>query len=242
MIFLPFYPLIFMFLIIIYTVILIIFIVKFILRFFISSNMSINGRILLVIAHPDDESMFFSPLLQCFHKRMKILCLSSGDFDGIGKIRKQEMLDLCKFCKINCTVLDCFKDGAFWEIDRIVEEIKKEEEFNFKTIITFDKKGVSGHLNHIACYEGVKKYAKIHHKESYFLLTYEKFFKYVWLSNFNIQKHYHVIKCASFLIGAKMLFHHKSQMLWFRYLYLIFSNYMFVNIYVKNIPQVNKKI
>ncbi|KAM5448378.1 N-acetylglucosaminyl-phosphatidylinositol de-N-acetylase [Microsporum audouinii] len=55
-----------------------------------------NKRICLLIAHPDDEAMFFAPTLLALTKpelgnHVKILCLSSGDAAGIGHIRKQEL-------------------------------------------------------------------------------------------------------------------------------------------------------
>lgn len=45
-----------------------------------------NKRICLLIAHPDDEAMFFAPTLQALTdpalgNHVKILCLSSGPFD-----------------------------------------------------------------------------------------------------------------------------------------------------------------
>ncbi|KAK2744374.1 N-acetylglucosaminyl-phosphatidylinositol de-N-acetylase [Myotisia sp. PD_48] len=55
-----------------------------------------NKRICLLIAHPDDEAMFFAPTLLALTKpelgnHVKILCLSSGDADGLGHIRKKEL-------------------------------------------------------------------------------------------------------------------------------------------------------
>ncbi|MCJ1309005.1 N-acetylglucosaminyl-phosphatidylinositol de-N-acetylase [Agyrium rufum] len=54
-------------------------------------------RICLLIAHPDDEAMFFNPTLQALNapelgNHLKVLCLSSGDADGLGSIRKHELL------------------------------------------------------------------------------------------------------------------------------------------------------
>lgn len=56
-----------------------------------------NKRICLLIAHPDDEAMFFAPALLQLTKpeagnHVKILCLSSGDADGLGETRKKELV------------------------------------------------------------------------------------------------------------------------------------------------------
>lgn len=53
-------------------------------------------RIVLLIAHPDDESMFFSPTLlaltdPALGNHIKILCLSTGNADGLGETRTQEL-------------------------------------------------------------------------------------------------------------------------------------------------------
>lgn len=55
-----------------------------------------NKRIVLLIAHPDDESMFFSPSLtkltdSDLGNHVKILCLSTGNAEGLGETRKKEL-------------------------------------------------------------------------------------------------------------------------------------------------------
>ncbi|MCJ1290702.1 N-acetylglucosaminyl-phosphatidylinositol de-N-acetylase [Xylographa carneopallida] len=55
-----------------------------------------NQRICLLIAHPDDEAMFFAPTVLALAdphlgNHVKILCLSSGDADGLGPVRKTEL-------------------------------------------------------------------------------------------------------------------------------------------------------
>ncbi|MCJ1389469.1 N-acetylglucosaminyl-phosphatidylinositol de-N-acetylase [Xylographa bjoerkii] len=55
-----------------------------------------NQRICLLIAHPDDEAMFFAPTVLALAdpqlgNHLKILCLSSGDADGLGPTRKTEL-------------------------------------------------------------------------------------------------------------------------------------------------------
>ena len=53
-------------------------------------------KIVLLIAHPDDESMFFAPALlrltePSMGNHVKILCLSTGNADGLGDIRRKEL-------------------------------------------------------------------------------------------------------------------------------------------------------
>lgn len=51
-------------------------------------------RVLLLTAHPDDECMFFAPTLLGLNNpsyALYSLCLSSGDADGLGDTRQQEL-------------------------------------------------------------------------------------------------------------------------------------------------------
>jgi N-acetylglucosaminylphosphatidylinositol deacetylase len=50
---------------------------------------------LLVTAHPDDESMFFGPTLVslCKKRSVSLLCLSTGDYEKKGHLRKQELYE-----------------------------------------------------------------------------------------------------------------------------------------------------
>lgn len=56
-----------------------------------------NKRICLLIAHPDDEAMFFAPTVLALTapgtgNHVKILCLSSGNAEGLGDTRKRELV------------------------------------------------------------------------------------------------------------------------------------------------------
>ena len=56
-----------------------------------------NKRVCLLIAHPDDEAMFFAPTVLALARaetgnHVKILCLSSGNADGLGEIRRTELV------------------------------------------------------------------------------------------------------------------------------------------------------
>ena len=55
-----------------------------------------NKRIILLIAHPDDEAMFFAPSLlhltsPDLGNHLKVLCLSTGNADGLGGTRAKEL-------------------------------------------------------------------------------------------------------------------------------------------------------
>lgn len=56
-----------------------------------------NKHICLLIAHPDDEAMFFAPSVLGLTRpesgnHVMIMCLSSGNAEGLGEIRKKEMV------------------------------------------------------------------------------------------------------------------------------------------------------
>ena len=77
------------------------------------SPTSDKTRVLLVISHPDDESMFFVPtinsLIRCEDVEVFVLCLSTGNFDGMGMQRQLEMDDAVEFLGIeidNVTIVD----------------------------------------------------------------------------------------------------------------------------------------
>ena len=61
-----------------------------------------NKKILMITAHPDDETMFFTPFLNYFQEsNITLLCLSNGNADGLGRIRENELEQACKLLKIS---------------------------------------------------------------------------------------------------------------------------------------------
>uniref|UniRef100_A0A2N9HB49 N-acetylglucosaminylphosphatidylinositol deacetylase n=1 Tax=Fagus sylvatica TaxID=28930 RepID=A0A2N9HB49_FAGSY len=99
-------------------------------------------NILLVVAHPDDESMFFSPTISYLTSRghnLHILCLSIGDADGKGNVRKEELYQACAILKVP------------------LQQVKTLDHPDLQ-IITFDSYGVSGHCNHRDVHYGVRHY------------------------------------------------------------------------------------
>jgi len=187
-------------------------------------------RPLLIIAHPDDESMFFSPFL--YYNNPFILCLSDGDYgNSDGNMRSKEMRSICAHRKCEYKILD-YKDNDEWDAHRILEDIVSLcIQLKPCSIVTFDSQGVSGHKNHVSCFLAVRK-LKWMVKDSktikfYFLKTTGLFEKYLFGTPAIGSSNYSV-PFYSFC-GILNMLHHRSQMVWFRYLYCLLSSYMSLN-------------
>ncbi|EEH40465.1 N-acetylglucosaminyl-phosphatidylinositol de-N-acetylase [Paracoccidioides lutzii Pb01] len=150
-----------------------------------------NKRICLLIAHPDDEAMFFAPTLLAMTRpesgnHLKILCLSSGNADGLGHIRKDELkasaLRLGLRSESDVFVVDDpsrFPDSmtTTWSASDIAtllasafapelssttngssKSTKKPPNATIDILITFDQSGVSNHPNHRSLYHGARTF------------------------------------------------------------------------------------
>jgi N-acetylglucosaminylphosphatidylinositol deacetylase len=118
-------------------------------------------EVLIITAHPDDEVMFFTPTITYLKKQdcnIRILCLSNGNYDGLGKVRENEMKELCNSLDISYYIInnDKLKDDIHKKWDgQLVADIISEHVKDAGTIITFDENGITKHPNHISCYEGL---------------------------------------------------------------------------------------
>ncbi|XP_072496154.1 N-acetylglucosaminyl-phosphatidylinositol de-N-acetylase isoform X4 [Notamacropus eugenii] len=71
-----------------------------------------RSRALLLIAHPDDEAMFFAPTLLGLTRlryRVSLLCFSAGNYYNQGAVRKRELLQSCDVLGIppsSVTIID----------------------------------------------------------------------------------------------------------------------------------------
>ncbi|XP_065027788.1 uncharacterized protein LOC135585876 isoform X2 [Musa acuminata AAA Group] len=93
-------------------------------------------NVLLVIAHPDDESMFFAPTILFLNSEghnIHILCISTGNAEGVGNNRKVEIYRACAILKIplqQVKVLDhpCLQDGFenTWDHELLARLIEDE--------------------------------------------------------------------------------------------------------------------
>ncbi|XP_028070329.1 probable N-acetylglucosaminyl-phosphatidylinositol de-N-acetylase isoform X4 [Camellia sinensis] len=123
---------------------------------------------LLVMAHPDDESMFFTPTINYLTSRghnLHIVCISTGNADGMGNIRKEELYQASAVLKVplqQVKILDHpdLQDGfgKVWSCDLLARIIEEEIlSHAIDLIITFDNYGVSGHCNHRDVNQGIRK-------------------------------------------------------------------------------------
>ncbi|XP_054545580.1 N-acetylglucosaminyl-phosphatidylinositol de-N-acetylase isoform X3 [Talpa occidentalis] len=124
-------------------------------------------RTLLVIAHPDDEAMFFAPTvlgLARLRHRMSLLCFSAGNYYNQGEIRKKELLQSCDVLGIPPSSVLIIDNRDFpddpdvqWDTDRVASILLRHIEVNdINLVVTFDAGGVSGHSNHVALYAAMR--------------------------------------------------------------------------------------
>ncbi|KAG0449011.1 hypothetical protein HPP92_027560 [Vanilla planifolia] len=133
-------------------------------------NSSRSGRrkrnVLLLVAHPDDESMFFAPtILYLFSKghNIHILCISKGDAEGKGNVRIEEIYRASAVLKVprqQIKIIDHpeLQDGFDkpWKPHLVAAFAEEEiEKHGIDTVITFDSYGVSGHPNHQDVHRGL---------------------------------------------------------------------------------------
>lgn len=206
-------------------------------------------RVLLVFAHPDDETMFFSPVLNGLRlagTTVYFLCVSTGDQDGteLGIRRKHELgkaVQLHGHSVDNLTILDYdyLRDGLFgWCRERLAKTVLRHMQvLGVDTVITFDEYGVSGHPNHISCFRALQLlYSKslIPAGVQVFVLESVPIWRKYVIPLDAIISSYHstflyVSSPSAYLTAWKAMMAHPSQLLWYRYLYMAFSRFTLIN-------------
>eukprot|EP00039_Didymoeca_costata_P014142 m.225366 g.225366 ORF g.225366 m.225366 type:complete len:220 (+) comp15956_c0_seq3:109-768(+) len=206
-------------------------------------------RVGLIIAHPDDEAMFFTPLMRTLSRKhhVFVLCLSNGNYEGLGKIREKELQESCSILVSDVkdvTVLDdeLLQDGPLneWPSQHVADVvIRYTREHNLDMLYTFDKNGVSGHNNHKATFHGVKVALNSLREKG----EQSEFPAYALISTSIWQKFLGPLDALltgekddvffNDLVGIghtwKAMWAHWSQFVWFRILFLAFSRYVYVN-------------
>ncbi|KAM9384953.1 N-acetylglucosaminyl-phosphatidylinositol de-N-acetylase [Pholidichthys leucotaenia] len=218
-------------------------------------------RAVVVTAHPDDECMFFAPtLIRLVELKASVhlLCLSEGNYYNQGALRRQELINSCEVLGIpasRVTIINHKKlpddPKAEWSISLVSSEIMKHvRAHSFNVVLTFDGRGVSGHANHIAIHKAVRHLASTGQLPSdcslLSLVTVGLLRKYISILELPFSWLLPSSLCC--IVGSKgyrrakaAMLCHRTQLLWFRHLYITFSRYMFVNTF-QTIPQGPKNL
>ena len=217
----------------------------------IKSELSSIGSVLLIIAHPDDEIMFWTPTIKSLISNkipMKILCLSNGNYNGLGELREKEFDNVSRALN--------FPDNQILNIPELQDNITKKwdpsivsqqiEEFlkyndDVKTILTFDSNGVTKHPNHISCYDGLKYFLKKNSSELkqkglkvYTLDSFNFFFQYTMFVPmfYGLFKKYGYFT-IHFFNSYKWMRLYETQFNLLRKAHVICSGYSYFNSYTK---------
>ncbi|KAH8278394.1 hypothetical protein KR018_001552 [Drosophila ironensis] len=206
-------------------------------------------RVLLVTAHPDDECMFFGPLIYSLTRRqgcqVYILCLSNGNFEQQGKVRRQELWRSCSKLGIpesNIMLMNATNlpddPNVDWRPDAVAGLILHAvESLSIQAIFTFDRDGVSSHPNHCAVYYAAASLclANLLPKDCKFYTLDSINLVRKYLSIFDLlctclmSTHWCILSWREAGIVRSAMMEHQSQMKWFRWLYIYTSRYMFIN-------------
>jgi N-acetylglucosaminylphosphatidylinositol deacetylase len=220
-----------------------------------------HRSVLLVFAHPDDEAMFFTPALHALRSSgaaVHFLCFSSGNYAGLGEVRKNELAASAGvYGASSWTVVEdarTFDGPSPWDIDfisdRTADFLRQRREID--CVMTFDDRGVSGHSNHLDVHQGIRRLSLLQHKYSlqrpvafYQLHTRPLWRKYSgplellrWSSSTTASpltaerspsRLRFLVPLPEAMLSLRGMKAHKSQLVWFRYLFVFFSQYGFMN-------------
>jgi N-acetylglucosaminylphosphatidylinositol deacetylase len=199
-------------------------------------------RFLLMFAHPDDETMFFTPTLTALTEGgadIHFLCLSAGDHKNLGIKRIKEMFEVASCLNIpkEHVKISHYQDkpGLKWSPLDVSKTLNKYvQKWGIETVITFDRQGVSGHANHISCYDAITHYKSQNPSvECYVLNSVGKKRRYLGaLGNYRLENSITAVSNSA----RKALFlmkNHHSQNTWWRKLHIALSSHTYVNTLIK---------
>lgn len=116
----------------------------------------------VIIAHPDDETAASGTIAQLAKTRdVYIICATSGDAGANNSnkdellllLREDELRDSARTLGVKHVSFLGFRDGSLCNnlYHETVQKIKNRlKEYDSDTLITFEPRGISGHLDHIA--------------------------------------------------------------------------------------------
>ena len=202
-------------------------------------KIELRSPVLLLFAHADDDAMFFTPTIEYLRKNFIEYHMHLFSSNAA---RRYEFTQAAKYYK--CENITISEEGKFidgmkenWDIMSLAEEVKQIVFDNsIQTIITFDKDGVSGHLNHCRIHDALNL---IHNMCPHVQILTLK-------SQNKVRKYLHFIDCLYYLFekddentvttvvdtashALTAMNCYPSQLTWYRYTYLFFSTYCKIN-------------
>uniref|UniRef100_A0A183DBV7 N-acetylglucosaminylphosphatidylinositol deacetylase n=1 Tax=Gongylonema pulchrum TaxID=637853 RepID=A0A183DBV7_9BILA len=162
----------------------------------------------------------------------------------LGAQRKYELansITIHGLSRDNLTILDyeLLGDGFYsWDKELLSKVILRHiQMLDVDTVVTFDEQGVSSHPNHIGCFRALQYLytnGMIPAGVQVFILeTVPKWRKYVipldaiissWHSTF-----LYISSPSQYITTWRAMLAHRTQLRWFRYLYMLFSRYILIN-------------
>lgn len=100
---------------------------------------------LIIVAHPDDELLFFSKYLLNY-QNILVLCMTNGG----NRVRLCEFTDIMKFIGCKYKIFN-FKDSQYieWDEKKVLKKINKFLKIKkWKKVITHNREGEYGHIQH----------------------------------------------------------------------------------------------
>uniref|UniRef100_A0A1B6K680 N-acetylglucosaminylphosphatidylinositol deacetylase n=1 Tax=Homalodisca liturata TaxID=320908 RepID=A0A1B6K680_9HEMI len=172
---------------------------------------------------------------------------SNGNYYGLGSRRKAELWESCRTLGLpdeNITLMKITNmpdnPNVKWDPNRTYEIIMNHVEQNSITqVYTFDFNGVSRHANHRSLYFAfanmsirnvIPRYLQVYLLESVnifrkYTMFFDSFVSYV------MSKHILMVTLDEFRTIQVAMRKHRSQMAWYRWLYVDMSRYMYMNTY-----------
>lgn len=109
-------------------------------------------RPLIVVAHPDDETLFFGGLILALAGRADVLCVTDGNFKGNGDERREALRRAAKVLGVHELLQWAYHDHPAQSLP--VEEItaalvELQAKRNYDCVFTHAPHGDYGHFNHM---------------------------------------------------------------------------------------------
>jgi len=202
-----------------------------------------STRALIVTSHPDDEVMFFGPtILGLLEAGCEVFLLVFSPGREPGHRRKHELYSSCEVLGIPSSNIILVRHSKLkddphvrWREELVSNIISRHvSSLVIDTVITFDRRGVSGHKNHIALFYGVACMSLDNDTcHVYSLATVNMMRKYSSVldvpMSFLLCPTVFVTSLAQWWTIQRAMTCHYSQYTWFRKLYMVFSRYTLIN-------------